>query len=89
MIRFALLALLVWLLWRWGGQLLSKQRVRRAQQRDAAARGSDRRAHPLCACAQCGVMIPLERAVVDQAGRPYCGSACRARGAKRTAARKK
>lgn len=60
----------------------SRKASDKAAHRDAgsADQGRPAQATPMLACQHCGVHLPQAEAVLDTAGRPYCGEAHRLAG---------
>ena len=55
-------------------------RSRKAPEEGHPVTRRPKEASPMLACAHCGVHLPRDEAVLDAAGRPYCGDAHRIAG---------
>jgi uncharacterized protein len=55
-------------------------RQRKAPEKGRPATRRPNEPSPMLACAHCGVHLPRDEAVLDAAGRPYCGDAHRIAG---------
>jgi uncharacterized protein len=74
LILLAVIGVVLWL-------LKGRSRVQGPDSTGAPKPGpKPREATPMLACAHCGVHLPQTDAVLDTAGRPYCGQAHRIAG---------
>ncbi len=76
-LKYVLLALV--LIWLWYSPALRSLRGG-ASRRAAPTPPKPQAPEEMVSCAHCGVHLPRSEALIDDAGRPYCGSAHRAAG---------
>lgn len=79
-ILLAVVGLVIW--WMRRGRSSDDQPRAPQQKKDTGAPSDPAAPTPMLACAHCGVHLPQAEAVIDVAGRPFCGEAHRLAGAR-------
>lgn len=82
MMKYVLLLAVVGLALWWFKRRTGEPRAKAPPPAKPAARAGTSAAEPatMVACAHCGVHLPQSEALMDAAGRPYCGEAHRVAG---------